>query len=264
MDRWYLGLELILRGQSPSRPDEDALSHTSSAPSSPASSGGFSDAALNDTQFTEPEPEEPAQVVQTLTQAQIRQVYRPFPFVYTTPSEIDQSFREIETDNKQRAEAVRLRLRLASYKVRTNQTHVPMSRLQIRTIGSDRLPTSRVKTQRQAMPPTTPSNIPNIQVHKASAEKGRQITTMSSSPPPVHPAAASQPPNKSFVSPTKASAETREEFATPLLPRHRQILLKSAALGSAIWDEQSPGKDLTSSVVKRGTADALLSLKHQR
>ena len=139
-----------------------------------------------------------------------------------------------------------------------------MSRLEIRTIGSECLLTSRVKPQRQELSPsTTPSNIPNIQVQRPSAEKTRQTDTTYPPPPSMRPIASPQP-NNGFASPTKVGRETQEEFATPLLPRHRQPLLKPTALGSAIWDEQSPGKELTSSVVKRGTADALLSLKHQR
>lgn len=138
-----------------------------------------------------------------------------------------------------------------------------MSRLQIRTIGSERLPTPRVKPQRRALPPTIPLNIPNIQVQKPSAEKARQTDIISSSPPSMR-NAASLPPNKSFASPVKVGGETGEQFATPLLPRHGRGLLRPANLGSAIWDEMSPGKELTSSVVKKSTADTLLSLKLQR
>lgn len=87
---------------------------------------------------------------------------------------------------------------------------------------------------------------------------------MSSSPPaPTNCDSASPPPaDKNLDSPKKGDEEgedeTREEVATPGLPRHGRGLL------NAIRDEKSPNKELTSSVVKRGTADVLLSLKLQR
>lgn len=56
----------------------------------------------------------------------------------------------------------------------------------------------------------------------------------------------------------KDGEETHDKVATPMFPRHRQGVPKG------IWNAKSPAKELTSSVVKRGTADALLSLKLQR
>lgn len=83
---------------------------------------------------------------------------------------------------------MRLRLRLATYKVRTNQIHLPMSRLQIKTTKFDleRLPSPRskaAKTSRTPLPSApTSSNIPNILLQKPVAEK--QLTNIISSSPP--------------------------------------------------------------------------------
>jgi hypothetical protein len=74
-------------------------------------------------------------------------------------------------------------------------------------------------------------------------------------------AASSPPENFEGESPTKeGEEETREELATPLLPCRRQGLLNPPNLGNP----NSPGNDLTSSVVKRGTANVLLSLMLHR
>jgi hypothetical protein len=106
------------------------------------------------------------------------------------------------------------------------------------------------------------SRIPNIKVRRP-AERPRpgvpdQLELMSSSPPPMlytNPSRSYEP-----ASPTKDGAEVARDdrYATPLLPRYRHGLLNPPNLGSPTRDE------LTSSVVKRGTADALLSLKLQR
>jgi hypothetical protein len=205
---------------------------------------------LNDTQITEPDE---VRVVLVLTQAELREVRFTLPFYDTT------------SNNKQKARAIKLRLRLASYKVRTNQINLPMSRLQIKTTrcSFQRLPTSRTRVnlpQHRTPLPSAASSIPNIQLQKPSAEKQRQTDIISSSPPPML-RVGSPPAKKNFESgsPSKeGEEETREEFATPLLPRHRQGLLNPPNLGSPTRDE------LTSSVVKRGTADVLLSLKLQR
>lgn len=165
----------------------------------------------------------------------------------------------------QKAEALKLRLRLASYKVRTNQIDVPMSRLQIRaSFDSQRLSTPRLKP-RTPLPTSSASPILNIRLQKPSAAKARarQTDLTSSPPPPMHcgaASAASAASDKDLQSPGEEGEDEtrREELATPALPRHRQGLL------NAIWDEKSPNKELTSSVVKRGTADVLLSLKLQR
>ncbi|KAG0646921.1 hypothetical protein D0Z07_6280 [Hyphodiscus hymeniophilus] len=219
-----------------SQPDAHALLDSSSAPSSPTSSNGTSEAALNDSQLTVPDDSQihtQTRVVPTLTLTELRQ----------------------------KAQEIKLRLRLASYKVRTNQVHVPMSRLEIRTIGSKSMSTSRIPQTSS----TSLSDISNNQVQNPSAEKARQNDMSCSPPPKLCNAASIQVCKKKFDSPVKiGGGEPRDGYATPLLPRHREGLLNPPKLGRAIWDEMSPTKELTSSVVKRGTADALLSLKHQR
>jgi len=162
---------------------------------------------------------------------------------------------------------MKIRLRFASYKVRTNQIDIPLSRLQIRSsTSSPRLPSlprvaSSASLHRTHIPPrTATTNIPNIELQKPSAEK-KQVSApaISSSPPSYKQGDRPGSPSKSV------DDTTLEEFATPLLPRQRQGLLNSLALGSPVWeDRRSAGNDLTSSVVKGRAADGLLSLMRRQ
>jgi hypothetical protein len=69
--------------------------------------------------------------------------------------------------------------------------------------------------------------------------------------------------NPAPTSPLKENEDTRESFATPLLPRQRQGLLDPPVSGSPLWDDRKNVRDLTSSVVKGRAADGLLSLMLQ-
>ena len=141
---------------------------------------------------------------------------------------------------------MKLRLRLAAYKVRSNQMDISISQLKIKTIPtSPKLPTlprpCSANTSQRRTP--LPSVIPNIKLSIPTTEH-RETDNIPSSPPPQH---------------ANENASKKEAFATPLLPRQRHGLLNPPTLGSPIWKD----KDLTSSAVKGKAADSLLSLMRQ-
>jgi hypothetical protein len=151
-------------------------------------------------------------------------------------------------------------LKLASYKVRTNQIDVPLSRLQIKTLSSTspelpRLPRVANTSQRRIPLPSSSTVLPEAQLQTPSAEKR-----------PVHHAriASSPPPYLEITkhSPAKDGDATRGGenggCTTPILPRQRQGMLHPPQLGSPIWNEA------TSSVVKSRAANGLLELMRQQ
>ncbi|KAH7360496.1 hypothetical protein BKA65DRAFT_533786 [Rhexocercosporidium sp. MPI-PUGE-AT-0058] len=168
---------------------------------------------------------------------------------------------------RRKAREIKLRLSLASYKVRTNQIDIPISRLEIRSSStSSRIPplprcaTNSSQTQDASRPSSAPQ-IPNINLQIPSAEKKRPQSVTIPSSPPSYPSTLSD--MKRSTSPTKvANDATREGFATPLLPRQRQGVLNPPSLGgSPSWEDR--GSDLNSSVVKGRAADGLLCLMRQ-
>lgn len=125
---------------------------------------------------------------------------------------------------------MRLRLRLAAYKVHSNQIDIPISQLKIKTAPpSPKLPTLPTSSRRTPLP-----SIPSIQLPSTHLE-----SDIPSSPP-------------------QESTE-KEVLSTPLLQRQRERLLNPPALGSPMWKE----RELTSSAVKGKAADSLLSLMRQ-
>lgn len=178
--------------------------------------------------MTEPEDVEPlataaaaifAQLPTTMSQQEVREVGTDSCVSTVVPS----------NETKQRAQALKLRLRVAMYKVKTNQTDIPMSELEI-------LPSRRSRA----------STRQDVNMEEASGT-GWEITSSpprSASPPPRH-------------------EETHREFATPVLPRSRNGL---SHLGAHAQDDSPEfqrmgyAQDLTSSVVKGRAADGLLSL----
>ncbi|KAK0125157.1 hypothetical protein ONS96_009020 [Cadophora gregata f. sp. sojae] len=168
---------------------------------------------------------------------------------------------------RQKAREIKLRLSLASYKVRTNQIEIPISRLEIRssTTASRTSPFPPIATLssqiQQLSRPSNAPQVPDIKLQTPYTEKNLpQPVTIPSSPP----SCILTPGNgKRVASPTKIVVDvTREGFATPLLPRQRQGVLNPPSLcGSPSWEDR--GSDLTSSVVKGRAADGLLSLMHQ-
>ncbi|KAH6720049.1 hypothetical protein BKA61DRAFT_730428 [Leptodontidium sp. MPI-SDFR-AT-0119] len=137
---------------------------------------------------------------------------------------------------RQKAREIKLRLSLASYKVRTNQIDIPISRLEIRSSStSSRIPPlPRITTQcsqtQQISRPSTAQHIPAINLQRLSAEKTRpQPVAIPSSPPTDRETLET---SERFMSPTKvANDTTREGFATPLLPIQRQGVLNPPSFG---------------------------------
>ncbi|CAL3965127.1 unnamed protein product [Diplocarpon coronariae] len=163
---------------------------------------------------------------------------------------------------RQRASEIKLRLSLASYKVRTNQIDIPISRLEIRssTTSSKNSSISRCtlnSSQTQRSRPSTASDNPNVSLQEPSAEKRRlQPVPINSSPPSYR---STQATRENLASPTKRNTDILGGVVTPLSPGQREGLLKPPIL-----DNPGLGNDLTSSFVKGLTADGLLSLMQQQ
>ncbi|KAL2074467.1 hypothetical protein VTL71DRAFT_8245 [Oculimacula yallundae] len=215
--------------------DENAATE----PTSPASSyTSQDDSGLNDSQ---------------LTNITIPEDNLPAPRPFLTREQLRQKARE-----------VKLRLSLASYKVRTNQIDIPISRLEVRSsTTSSRIPplprsTTQSSQTQQTVRPSSAPHPPNNRLQGTSAEIMRpQQPTISSSPP-----ARRSTRDLDLASPKKVNDATRGAFATPLLPRQRHGVLNPPSLsGSPSWEDR--GNDLTSSVVKDRAADGLLSLMRQ-
>lgn len=117
------------------------------------------------------------------------------------------------------------------YKVRTNQTDVPLSQLQLRRVPSPR-PSLLNLRARPNIQDSCLSDLPLPQVKLPQSDGQVDVTDMPSSPPPT----------------PKVDAM---ELGTPRLPRNREQYLNPG---------ESPEKRLTSSVVKGRAADGLLSL----
>jgi len=155
---------------------------------------------------------------------------------------------------------LKLRLKLASYKVRTNQIDVPISRLQIKTLSSttpelSRLPRLANSSERRVSLPATATTLPHIRLQTPERRQPYHVR-IPSSPPPYLEVAKHQ-----SVSPHQETVAIRagesESCTTPILPRQRQGILNPPALGSPIWAE------VTSSVVKSRAANGLLELMRQ-
>ncbi|KAH0537803.1 hypothetical protein FGG08_005485 [Glutinoglossum americanum] len=172
---------------------------------------------------------------------------------------------------KKQAEMLRIRLKLAMYKVKTNQIHVPMSELQFpsnESISSFSKPdfpatSSAPKTlSQQTQPRPNPKLLP-APVLVPTAYSARRITEpyMPSSPP----CSASN----SDLDAADSEADSENDFATPVAPRDRESLHppvqlssppsseKRIAITSRIYGAEG---GLTSSVVKGRAANGLLEL----
>ncbi|KAE9379118.1 hypothetical protein N431DRAFT_451024 [Stipitochalara longipes BDJ] len=217
---------------------------SSSATSSPTSSLGSRQAGLDDSQNT------------TITEPDDVPIFIP---TIARPVSVRLTMEEI----RERAEVLKLRLKLASYKVRTNQIDIPISRLQIKTLSSTspelpRHPRLANSSQRRIPLPATATALPDIRLQTPSAEKRRPYhARIPSSPPPYL-----EVTNHKSGSPIKETDTRRagesEGCTTPLLPRQRQGMLNPPTLGSPIWAEA------TSSVVKSRAACGLLELMRQQ
>ncbi|PBP28970.1 hypothetical protein BUE80_DR000095 [Diplocarpon rosae] len=125
----------------------------------------------------------------------------------------------------QKAREIKLRLSLASYKVRTNQIDIPISRLEIRasTTPSKNHSFSRFtlnSSQTRISQPSTASNTLNTSLQEPLAEKMRpQPVSITSSPPSF---CSTQGNLEKLVSPTKCMTAARGCILTPLPPGQRE------------------------------------------
>lgn len=152
-------------------------------------------------------------------------------------------------NGQQNAEALRLRLKVAMYKVKTNQTDLPLSQLQIRASRAHHatrtlLPSSRLSPAPQHGEPVTPTS----HLSQFNSDEVEDHTSIpSSSPLPL------MSPDRSLP---HVHGPRCSDFATPILPRSRDGY-------SCIHNSRGspePGPEVTSSVVKGRAADGLLSL----
>lgn len=136
------------------------------------------------------------------------------------------------------------------YKVKTNQTDLPLSQLQIRPSRAHNstrtlLTASRLCPALQRIKPVTPTRPPS-QSRDIEVEVEDHTSISSSSPPQL-------------MSPDRPASHAhnsrRNDFATPILPRSRDGYSLLNSRGSP-----EPGPEVTSSVVKGRAANGLLSL----
>src|SRR5579862_6852622 len=130
------------------------------------------------------------------------------------------------------AEMLRIRLKLAMYKVKTNQIHVPMSELQIPSEPAKLLPKPGIPAASSA--PKTLSLQPTLSKPKLlpapvlipTAYSARRISEpyMPSSPP-------CSAPNSDEDSPGLVDSED-QDFATPVVSRENRVLLSPVQLSS--------------------------------
>lgn len=153
-------------------------------------------------------------------------------------------------------ETLRLRLRLAHFKVQTNQTNVPLSQLRI---SRNEAPRPEESTPQRDDPPSLPKLLPAPVLHPTAFSARMIARSQDLSSPPCSPDRSTR-------------KESPEVFRTPALPR--QIV--PTALGQL---SSPPGSDegmskrhyaeddedsLTSSVVRGKAAIGLLGLRQER
>ncbi|KAH8658772.1 hypothetical protein BGZ60DRAFT_434257 [Tricladium varicosporioides] len=164
---------------------------------------------------------------------------------------------------REKARILRLRLRLANYKVQTNQINIPVEKLQLRSTLSTNF-SRRVSTPVISTPstpdhhfplPTTPySMIPSISLQEPSTKKIRSpIITVPSSPP-----ASSEDDHAHPRSPSKDDEGSIGGSATPLFFGQIGDLPNPPLIGA---EGGSLSKNLDSSVVKGRAADGLCLMR---
>ncbi len=148
---------------------------------------------------------------------------------------------------------LRLRLRLAHFKVQTNQTNIPLSQLRISRDESEDRPPSRDSDFGPDDQPSLPRLLP-APILRPTAYSARTIAPMQ---------IPSSPPSSVNNSPNKASRD--DVFRTPALPRHATHALPQQTSSPPDSQERSKGRDnvggLTSSAVRGKAAIGLLGLK---
>ena len=154
------------------------------------------------------------------------------------------------------AERLRLRLRLALFKVQTNQTNIPLSRLRISNREPfDQSPSTRSPAVLRS--PSQPTLLP-APVFRPTTQSIRTVR---------RPGMLSSPPSSSGASPVKYFSP--ELFRTPALPRQENLPMQQT---SSPPDSQSGRQsvvegnrsNLSSSAVKGYAARSLLGLREER
>lgn len=154
----------------------------------------------------------------------------------------------------QHAETLRLRLRLAHFKVQTNQTNLPLSQLRI---SRNEPSPSRDSTLKRDEEPSLPKLLP-APVLLPTAYSARMIP---------RPQDLSSPPCSPDHSAQKDSPEV---FRTPALPRQRVSNVQRQLSSPPGSDERISKRryededNLTSSVVRGKAAIGLLGLRQER
>lgn len=163
------------------------------------------------------------------------------------------------TDNGQHAETLRLRLRLAHFKVKTNQIEIPLSRLRISTERELSLP-----SQETAATPDEQPSLPKLKLLPAPVLRPTAYSARVISKPHV----PSSPPSSAENGLGKSAGD--DVFRTPALPRHstRKALRQISSppdsqerLSRKGYDEDD---DLTSSAIRGKAAIGLLGLRQER
>jgi hypothetical protein len=136
------------------------------------------------------------------------------------------------------------------YKVRTNQTDIPLSRLKIHLNPMIRSPLENRAILHAPMPssPPQPQNLAN-RIH--ASQLSNPISTPSSPFSPIRPVT-------SLISPSI------RKFATPILPRIQVDEGFIQTRGSSPLGGRSHHRDLKGSAIEGRAADGLLSLKEMR
>ncbi|KAL9614710.1 MAG: hypothetical protein Q9167_000839 [Letrouitia subvulpina] len=153
-----------------------------------------------------------------------------------------------------RLETLRARLRVAMFKVQTNQTHIPLSQLRIPS-----QPTLTQGLQSSPKEPELPRLLP-APVLKPTSRSTHGVPQMLSSPP-----------SSTDNSPMSRSEREKSVFRTPALPRQRVQMVRGMQQTSSPPDSQGEGfepdedEGLRSSGVKgRAAAIGLLGLREER
>ncbi|KAL9102828.1 MAG: hypothetical protein Q9163_002077 [Psora crenata] len=153
------------------------------------------------------------------------------------------------------AETLRLRLRLAQFKVRTNQVDVPFARLQVSTEEKPDTQSSRESTVQPDPQPSLPQLLP-APVLQPTAYSARTI---------LQPHMLSSPPASPVTSPNRGAVDN--VFKTPALPR-RQVTIEAQQLSSPPGSQEgctraATEEGFTSSATKGTAAISLLGLRDQ-
>lgn len=154
----------------------------------------------------------------------------------------------------QHAETLRLRLRLAHFKVQTNQTNLPLSQLRIS-------PKEGPRPQSSTSPPDEQPSLPKLlpaPILRPTAFSSRMISRQ-------------QDLSSPRCSPDQSAQKDRSEvFRTPALPRHRaptgqrQLSSPPGSVERISKRRYEDEDNLTSSAVRGNAAIGLLGLREER